>query len=87
MGAYGGTAEASIPPHNWALLTDTDNTGIVDLDDFAILAMLWYDTGCELFADFNRDKIIDYNDLQSLTADWLNRSLWLMESQGDIISQ
>jgi predicted outer membrane repeat protein len=87
MGAYGGTAEASIPPHNWALLTDTDNNGIVDLDDFAILAMFWYDTGSELFADFNRDEIIDYNDLQFLTTDWLNNSMWLMESQGDITSQ
>jgi hypothetical protein len=87
MGAFGGTDEASIPPHNWALLADTDNNGTVDLDDFAILAMFWYDTGSELFADFNRDEIIDYNDLQFLTTDWLNNSMWLMESQGDITSQ
>lgn len=76
MGAYGGTAQASIPPYDWALLTDTDNNGIVDLDDFAILAMFWYDTGSELFPDFNRDEFIDTNDLQSLTADWLSTTTW-----------
>ncbi|MFA5422498.1 MAG: hypothetical protein WC374_01400 [Phycisphaerae bacterium] len=76
MGAYGGTAEASIPPHDWALLSDIINDGTVDLDDYAILAMFWYDTGSELFADFNHNEIVDYNDLQSLTADWLTTTSW-----------
>ncbi|MHC4361042.1 MAG: right-handed parallel beta-helix repeat-containing protein, partial [Planctomycetota bacterium] len=29
MGAYGGTAEASIPPYDWTLLADLTNDGIV----------------------------------------------------------
>ena len=35
MGAYGGTAQASMPPHAWALLADLTNNGTVDLVDFA----------------------------------------------------
>ena len=35
MEAYGGTAEASMPPYDWALLSDITNDGTVDFVDFA----------------------------------------------------
>ena len=33
MGTFGGTAEASMPPHNWALLGDITNDGTVGYED------------------------------------------------------
>jgi predicted outer membrane repeat protein len=76
MGAYGGTAEASMPPYGWALLCDIDNSGIVDFGDYARLAMLWLQQGDEFFADFNRDTNIDTNDLYLLAEDWLDITTW-----------
>ncbi|MFA5423190.1 MAG: right-handed parallel beta-helix repeat-containing protein [Phycisphaerae bacterium] len=84
MGVYGGTAQASIPPQDWALLSDIDNNGIVDLTDFAQLSLLWFSTGPELFADFNRDEIVDYNDIEPFSADWLNTTSWNNYNQADI---
>jgi len=53
MGCYGGTAEASIPPHGWSLLAqswmktenrqpgDLDRNGIVNTADLALLSEDW----------------------------------------------
>ncbi len=76
MGAYGGTAEASIPPYDWALLSDIDNNGSVNLTDWALFASLWLQSGDELFADFNLDTSVDINDINLLTSDWLNTTIW-----------
>ena len=35
MGAYGGTVQASMPPHGWAPLSDLDNDGTVDSLDLS----------------------------------------------------
>lgn len=76
MGAYGGTAEASIPPYDWALLSDINNNGTVDFIDWAWFASLWLQSGDESFADFNRDSSVDINDLDLLTSDWMNYTTW-----------
>jgi len=76
MGAYGGTAEASMPPYDWALLCDIDNSGSADFVDYASLTMLWMQQDDELFADFNRDAKVDANDLYLLTEDWLMTTTW-----------
>jgi predicted outer membrane repeat protein len=76
MGAYGGTAKASMPPYDWALLCDIDNNGTVDFSDYASLAMLWMQQGDELFNDFNHDTKVDANDLYLLTEDWLKTTTW-----------
>ncbi|MHC4115847.1 MAG: right-handed parallel beta-helix repeat-containing protein [Planctomycetota bacterium] len=39
MGAYGGTAEASIPPYDWTLLADLTNDGIVNLNRDGVINM------------------------------------------------
>ncbi len=76
MGAYGGTPEASMAPYDWALLSDINNSGIVDFSDYAWFAMLWLQQNDELFADFNRDTNIDTNDLFLLAEDWLSTTTW-----------
>lgn len=76
MGAFGGTAEASIPPYDWALLSDTTNDGTSDFGDLDILSSLWLNTGEQLYADFNRDGIVDLFDFATLTQDWLNQTSW-----------
>jgi hypothetical protein len=76
MGAYGGTAEASIPPHDWAILSDITNDGTTDFVDFAHFAAIYSNEGDELFADFDHDGDADYSDLDLLTADWLRQTLW-----------
>jgi hypothetical protein len=76
MGAFGGTAEASIPPYDWALLSDITNDGISDFIDLDTLSSLWLNTGEQLYADFNRDGIIDLFDFALLAQDWLEQTSW-----------
>lgn len=41
MGAFGGTVEASMGPHDWALLGDLTNNGIVDHEDLYLQLEYW----------------------------------------------
>ncbi len=65
-----------MPPYDWALLCDIDNSGIVDLKDFAWLSSLWMNQDDELFADFNRNAEVEANDLDLLINNWLNTTTW-----------
>jgi hypothetical protein len=76
MGAFGGTVEASIPPYDWAMLSDATNDGISDFNDLEIFSSLWLNTGERLYADFNRDGIIDLFDFALLAQDWLGQTTW-----------
>ena len=76
MGAYGGTAEASMPPYDWALLSDITNDGTVDFVDFAHLADIYLEEDEQLPADFDRDGDVDYADLSLLVDDWLKKTSW-----------
>ncbi|MHC4149404.1 MAG: right-handed parallel beta-helix repeat-containing protein [Planctomycetota bacterium] len=76
MGAYGGTAAASMPPYDWALLSDITNDGIVDFVDFGHLAGMYIEQDDELPADFDRDGGVDYADLKLLAEDWLKETTW-----------
>jgi hypothetical protein len=76
MGAYGGTAEASMPPYDWALLSDITNDGTVDFVDFAHTADMFTDQEDELPGDFDRDGDVDYADLGLLVQDWLKQTSW-----------
>jgi parallel beta-helix repeat protein len=76
MGAYGGTAEASMPPYGWALLADLTNDGVVNLEDFAVQAENWLENGSEQPGDLNRDGVVDINDLAMFGEDWLKQTSW-----------
>jgi parallel beta-helix repeat protein/predicted outer membrane repeat protein len=75
MGAYGGTCEASMAPHGWALRADIDNDGIVNLPDFSYLGEAFATRGRNP-ADVTRDAEVDYADLARLANDWLRVTDW-----------
>ena len=76
MGAYGGTAEASMPPYDWALLADLTNDGIVNFEDFAYQAEDWRQGQSEQPGDLDRNGVVDFADLFLLTEDWLKQTSW-----------
>lgn len=76
MGAYGGTIEASMAPHGWALLADLNNDGLVNGRDYAYQAQDWRVSGEELFGDLDRTSMVDMNDIRLLTDDWLKTTVW-----------
>ncbi len=76
MGAFGGTAEASIPPYDWALLADITNDGLVNMTDFAYQALDWLNSADQQPGDLNRDGLIDTDDLALLVEDWLGQTTW-----------
>jgi predicted outer membrane repeat protein len=76
MGAYGGTAEASIPPHGWAIRTDYSNDGIGNFTDFAYWTKSHPYTAGEPLGPLNPDPALDLIDLAVLAADWLDQTTW-----------
>jgi len=76
MGAYGGTAEAGMPPYDWALLSDLTNDGTVNFDDFAGQANDWLKIESKQPGDLNRNGTVDTGDLGLLTEDWLGQTSW-----------
>jgi hypothetical protein len=76
MGAYGGTAQASMPPYDWALLADITNDGMVDGCDYAHQAKDWLTIAAEQPGDLNRNGIVDTNDVGLFVADWLKTTTW-----------
>jgi hypothetical protein len=76
MGAYGGTAEASIPPYDWALLADLTNDGTVDFADLGHELANWLTSGVDLPGDLDRNEIVDMADLALLGQDFSARTSW-----------
>ena len=76
MGAYGGTAQASMPPYGWALLGDLSNNGIIDYEDLAGQIEDWLTIANEKPGDLNRDGIVNMADFALLAQDWLVKTSW-----------
>ncbi|MBN2018919.1 MAG: right-handed parallel beta-helix repeat-containing protein [Sedimentisphaerales bacterium] len=76
MGVYGGTAQASIPPHQWTLLADITNDRKVDFNDLAFLAIDWQSGDEEHPGDFDRNSIVNLNDFALFVEDWLEETIW-----------
>jgi predicted outer membrane repeat protein len=76
MGAYGGTAEASLPPIGWSLLADINNDGMVNFCDFAHTGANWQATAPQLPGDLDRNKSATPPDLSLLAEDWLRQTTW-----------
>jgi probable HAF family extracellular repeat protein len=76
MGAFGGTYQASMSPHNWALLGDLNNDGTVDFADFAGQVEDWSATANNQPGDLNRDGTVNMEDLVALVRDWLAATNW-----------
>lgn len=70
MGAYGGTAEASMAPTDTTLLADINNDRIVNADDLEVVMENWLSTQPNNHADFNRDTIINFDDFALFAGEW-----------------
>jgi thermitase len=71
MGCFGGTDQASLPPHGWSLLADINNDGLVNSKDFTFMAQYWIKSENRQPGDFDRNGTVDSADLALLTEDWL----------------
>lgn len=76
MGAFGGTAQASIPPLGWAIPTDYDNDGIANFTDFALWSEKYGYTAAEPPAEPNAAPTLNAVDLALLADRWLDRTTW-----------
>jgi probable HAF family extracellular repeat protein/predicted outer membrane repeat protein len=76
IGAYGGTAEASIPPYDWAILADLNNDGAVDWLDFVCTGCDWLKTAPHQPCDLNRNGDVNPADLDLFADDWLKTTIW-----------
>ncbi|MHC4706454.1 MAG: hypothetical protein ACYS8I_05130, partial [Planctomycetota bacterium] len=59
-----------------ALLADITNDGLVNGSDFAHQASDWLINGTEQPGDFNRNGIVDTNDVGLFVDDWLRTTSW-----------
>jgi len=76
MGAYGGTAEASMPPYDWAILADLTNDGIVDYIDLGHWVENWLSSDRELPSDLDRNGVVDMFDFALFGQDWPIETSW-----------
>jgi len=71
MGCFGGTDQASVPPHGWSLLADINNDGLVNSKDFAVLVQFWMKSESRQPGDLDRNGTVNSADIALLTEDWL----------------
>jgi hypothetical protein len=71
IGAYGGTAEASMSPLPLGNIADLNNDDIVNFQDFACIAGAHQTEGVLLSEDLNRDNKINGIDLSIFINNWL----------------
>jgi hypothetical protein len=70
VGAFGGTAEASLAPPGWMLRSDVNNDRLVDWLDLAVIAGSWLAADPGPGSDLSRDGTINWSDLVWLANDW-----------------
>jgi hypothetical protein len=72
MGAYGGTAEASMSLSTAGSITNLDNDpeDTVDIFDIAVFANQWCQQNSPLAADIDRNGGVDFIDFAFLGQDW-----------------
>ena len=71
IGAYGGTAEASLSGHVIGTAADLNFDDRVDIGDFAIFARGWMRVEPLLAADLTRDGRVGIEDLAVMAESWL----------------
>ena len=67
-----------MPPYDWALLSDMDNSGEVNFADYSYIANYYGREDEKLNGDLNRDGRINIEDISLLTADWLEFTDWAL---------
>jgi len=75
IGAYGGTAEGSMPYTGDVLLSDISNDLLVNCVDYAAVVGGQEDEILNIPGDVNRDSYIDWEDVAVICGEWLNKSI------------
>ena len=70
MGAYGGTAQASLSLSNAGDIRDINRDGMVTWNDVLLLTDKWNCDNAPLKEDLNLDGIVDVNDLKFFNGNW-----------------
>ncbi|MHC4741626.1 MAG: right-handed parallel beta-helix repeat-containing protein, partial [Planctomycetota bacterium] len=70
MGAYGGTAQASMSPNDVGNVADLDLDGFVYRTDLPLLANEWLNEAVPLREDITRDGIVTLGDFSVLAQNW-----------------
>jgi len=71
MGAYGGTAQASMSPETGkGNVADVDYDGLVGLSDYARLAQWWRMERALLAEDLDRNGVVDFRDVLLMGQEW-----------------
>jgi len=73
MGAYGGTAEASMSSNLVGNVADLDHDSFVNYSDFCLLSEDWLYTEWLLAADLDRDGTVGFADLTIFADQWLQQ--------------
>ncbi|MCP4713417.1 MAG: hypothetical protein GY869_32710, partial [Planctomycetes bacterium] len=71
MGAYGGTAEASMSLSSVGNVADLNGDGVVDFLDWGLLGKKWNYEQVLLKADLDRDGVVGVLDLWRFSLEWL----------------
>jgi len=72
MGAFSGTAQASMSLSSEGNAADCDNDDFVDARDLLILCENWLTEDLPTAADINRDGVVDFRDYAELAGFWLH---------------
>jgi predicted outer membrane repeat protein len=70
MGAYGGTAQASMSRSTVGNVADFDNNDLVDAQDLSMLAEMWLAKDPLLAEDIDRDGLVSFCDFAELANNW-----------------
>ena len=74
MGAYGGTAQASMSSSDIGDIRDLNNDDSVSFNDVLLLVDKWYSNDVPLKEDLNLDGVVDSDDLIFFKGNWLEGS-------------
>jgi len=71
MGAYGGTAQASMSLSGLGNIADLNNDGVVNVKDLRMFVDMWVAQDMPLAEDINRSGLVDLTDFGDLAGNWL----------------
>jgi len=76
----GGRIDIGADEYTFGELSDFSGNGIVNFEDFAVLAYYWQDYVCEEpdwceGCDYDESRAVDINDLMRFTENWLWRAI------------
>lgn len=72
MGAYGGTAQASMSLSGLGNIADFNNDGVVNVKDLRMLADIWAAQDVLLAEDIDRNGLVGLLDFAELAGNWLS---------------